>query len=173
MALLWVSFSLACTEEVPQSVALLSQIKQQYGVSIEKIPDSDQLPKSIVSKIQNKEVLVQFTPPTTAQFYRYLGIVNPADFNYINNPAAINTHMNTVKSYNACETQLKQGLVSSCGKANAEKDINSYAELIFTKPETLNGYIWKYPWICNKYEMVKRFYLSVSPEFSGVFSLVK
>ena len=256
MALLWVSFSLACTEETHRPAALVSRIKQQYGVSIEKMIDADQLPRSSVDNIQDKEVEVQFTPPTVAQFYRCAGIVskalkkyppalvkkhlnqiwvggqyrenggiiagmyekdklflfynhkkgdnsdlfleqtlhhefssllikfynfpafhwlklNPADFDYIINPSGIKAYMNAVKSYNASEAQLNQGLVSGYGKANAENDINSYVELIFTKPETMKTYIRKYSRIASKYQMIKRFYLSVSPEFSGVFSLVK
>ena len=81
--------------------------------------------------------------------------------------------MNSAKSYSASDAQLRQGLVSSYGKANAENDINSYAELIFTEPKTMKAYIRKYPRIGPKYEMLKRFYLSASPEFSAVFNLIK
>ena len=99
--------------------------------------------------------------------------LNPADFEYIINPSRINACMNSAKSYSASDAQLRQGLVSSYGKANAENDINSYAELIFTEPKTMKAYIRKYPRIGPKYEMLKRFYLSASPEFSAVFNLIK
>lgn len=257
MALVLVFFLLACTEKTtPQASTLLSKIKQNYGVSVEKLVTMDQLPQSIIYKIQHKEIIIQYIPPTTTQFDRYVTLVNralakyppalirkhlkqirvggeyledggiitgmydrdrlflfyndkngdnsdlyleqtihhefssilikdynfpafdwlklnPSDFRYIIKPSEINAYMNSVESYNASEAQLKQGLVSCYGKANAENDINSYAELIFTKPETMKEYIRKYPRISRKYEMIKQFYLSISPRFNIVFNSVK
>lgn len=53
--------------------------------------------------------------------------------------------MNSIASYLPDTSQLAQGLVSSYGKANAENDINTYVELIFTEPERMQAYIRKYP----------------------------
>ncbi len=40
--------------------------------------------------------------------------------------------MKAIDSYEADEAALNEGLVSRYGKANAENDINTYAELVFT-----------------------------------------
>lgn len=98
--------------------------------------------------------------------------LNPPDFNYIINPVKINEYMNSIKSYHASESQLKQGLVSSYGMANAENDINSYVELVFTQPEKMKLYVGKYPVIAKKYRMVKDFYLTISPDFSSTFGKI-
>lgn len=99
--------------------------------------------------------------------------LNPEGFEYIINLSKINDYMNSIHSYSASEEQLLQGLVSSYGQANAENDINSYVELIFTQPEKMKAYIKKYPRVGPKYEMLKKFYLSISPEFDTVFSEIK
>lgn len=99
--------------------------------------------------------------------------LNPEGFEYIINLSKINDYMNSISSYNASEAQLRQGLVSSYGQANAENDINSYVELIFTQPERMKAYIEKYPRVGPKYEMLKKFYLSVSPEFDAIFNKIK
>ena len=99
--------------------------------------------------------------------------LNPEGFDYIINPSKINDYMNAIDSYSAGEKLLQQGLVSSYGKANAENDINSYVELIFTQPEKMKSYIRNYPRIGPKYEMIKAFYLSVAPEFNAVFSKIR
>lgn len=99
--------------------------------------------------------------------------LNSENFDYIINPAEINAYMNAIQSYSANETQLNQGLVSSYGKANAENDINCYVELIFTQPKTMRTYIKKYPRVGLKYEMIKAFYLSISPGFSPIFKLIE
>lgn len=95
--------------------------------------------------------------------------LNPKDFEYIINPVKINSYMNSIASYLPDASQLAQGLVSSYGKANAENDINTYVELIFTEPERMQAYIRKYPIIKKKYEMLKKFYLSISRQFDKVF----
>lgn len=99
--------------------------------------------------------------------------LNPEGFEYIINLSKINDYMNSISSYSASETQLRQGLVSSYGQANAENDINSYVELIFTQPEKMRAYIEKYPLVGPKFEMIKKFYLSISPEFDVIFSKIK
>jgi hypothetical protein len=98
--------------------------------------------------------------------------LNPKGFEYIINLSKINEYMNSISSYSPTEDQLRQGLVSSYGKANAENDINSYVELIFTQPEKMRAYMDKYPRVGPKYEMIKKFYLSISPEFEAVFDKI-
>jgi hypothetical protein len=98
--------------------------------------------------------------------------LNPKGFEYIINLSKINEYMNSISSYSPTESQLRQGLVSSYGKANAENDINSYVELIFTQPEKMRAYMDKYPRVGPKYEMIKKFYLSISPEFEAVFDKI-
>ena len=78
--------------------------------------------------------------------------------------------MNSITTYRPDKAQLEQGLVSSYGKANAENDINTYAELIFTDPEKIQTYIRTYPIIKKKYILLKAFYLSISPHFGNFFT---
>ena len=99
--------------------------------------------------------------------------LNPPGFDYIINPVKINEYMNSGKSYQASEVQLKQGLVSSYGKANPENDINSYVELIFTQPEKMQALVKTYPVIRLKYNMIREFYISISPKFNTVFSAIR
>jgi len=99
--------------------------------------------------------------------------LNPKGFAYIINASKFKDYMNSRKSYGASETQLRQGLVSSYGQTNAENDINSYAEMIFTQPGKTKKLIEKYPRIGLKYEMIKRFYLSISPEFKSIFDQIR
>jgi hypothetical protein len=98
--------------------------------------------------------------------------LNPKDFKYIINPVKIDAYMNSIDSYEADEAALKEGLVSRYGKVNAENDINTYAELVFTQPEEMKMFIKKYPVVMKKYQMLKQFYLSISPEFKTVFGLI-
>jgi hypothetical protein len=98
--------------------------------------------------------------------------LNPEGFNYIINPVKIDAYMNSIDSYEANEADLKEGLVSRYGKVNAENDINTYAELVFTQPEEMKLFINKYPVVMKKYQMLKKFYLSISPEFEAVFRLI-
>jgi hypothetical protein len=98
--------------------------------------------------------------------------LNPEGFNYIINPVKIDAYMNSIDSYEVNEADLKEGLVSRYGKVNAENDINTYAELVFTQPEEMKVFINKYPVVMKKYEMLKKFYLSISPEFEAVFRLI-
>jgi hypothetical protein len=98
--------------------------------------------------------------------------LNPKDFNYIINPVKIDAYMNSIDSYEADEAALKEGLVSRYGKVNAENDINTYAELVFTQPEEMKMFIKKYPVVMKKYQMLKQFYLSISPEFKTIFSQI-
>lgn len=99
--------------------------------------------------------------------------LNPQEFSYIINPTKIDQYMDSIESYQASPEQLKQGLVSSYGMANAENDINSYVELIFTRPKKMRILIDKYPIINTKYNMIKSFYISISPDFNVVFSAIK
>ncbi len=98
--------------------------------------------------------------------------LNPKGFSYIINPVKIDTYMNSLDSYEADDATLKEGLVSHYGKVNAENDINTYAELVFTQPEEMKVFINKYPVVMKKYLMLKQFYLSISPEFEAVFRLI-
>lgn len=98
--------------------------------------------------------------------------LNPPDFFYIINPKKIDKYMNSVGSYAATESMLKDGVVSAYGMVNAENDVNTYAETIFTQPEIMKHYIASYPVIAKKYKMLKHFYLSISPEFEKSFSLI-
>jgi hypothetical protein len=98
--------------------------------------------------------------------------LNPEGFSYIINPVKINAYMNSLDSYEADEATLKEGLVSRYGKVNAENDINTYAELVFTQPEEMKVFINKYPVVMKKYQMLKQFYLSISPEFEAVFGMI-
>jgi len=96
--------------------------------------------------------------------------LNPENFEYIINPIKINEYMNSIETYKATELQLTQGLVSSYGQSNAENDINSYIELIFTQPKKMQALVNTYPIIKLKYQMIKKFYLSISPQFHTTFS---
>lgn len=98
--------------------------------------------------------------------------LNPANFEYIINPVMINNYVKNTKSYNASPKQLQQGMVSSYGITNAENDINTYAELAFTQPETMKAHATKYAIVAKKYQMIKQFYLSISPEFSKIFDSI-
>jgi hypothetical protein len=80
--------------------------------------------------------------------------------------------MKAIDSYEADEASLNEGLVSRYGKVNAENDINTYAELVFTQPEAIKNFIKKYPLMMNKYQILKQFYLSISPEFETVFNQI-
>ena len=102
--------------------------------------------------------------------FEWLALI-PKKFDYIINPVKINDYMNSVATYRPDKSQLEQGLVSSYGKANAENDINTYAELIFTEPKRMQTYINTYPIIKKKYALLKAFYLSISPHF-GIFFTV-
>jgi hypothetical protein len=99
--------------------------------------------------------------------------LNPEGFSYIINPIQIDSYMNSIDSYDANDSILKQGLVSTYGKVNAENDINTYAELVFTQPEKMKKYITKYPVVSKKFHMLKQFYLSISPEFGAHFNLIE
>lgn len=228
------------------------QIKQKYGIVVEKIVRTNQLPSSIVFRQENNETTLELIPPTKDQFINYLNILNvalakypadllakhlylvyigggyrenggiitglyekrklylfynhpqgdnsetfleqtfhhefssiliqaydfpafewlalnPKNFEYIINPVKINEYMNSITTYRPNKSELEQGLVSSYGKANAENDINTYAELIFTDPETMQTYISTYPIIKQKYILLKAFYLSISPHFGKFF----
>ena len=98
--------------------------------------------------------------------------LNPKDFSYIINPKKIDEYMNSVGTYAADKAMLEQGVISAYGMVNAENDINTYAELIFTQPDKMKQYINTYPVIAKKYQMIKKFYLSLSPQFKAIFSLI-
>ncbi|WP_320043554.1 hypothetical protein [uncultured Desulfobacter sp.] len=247
-------FFTSCPDAVEQNAgAQCLQIKQKYGIVVEKIVQTSQLPSSIVFRQKNKETTLELIPPTKAQFFNYLKILNlalakypasllakhldlvyigggyrenggiitglyekrklylfynhsqgdnsdafleqtfhhefssiliqaynfpafewlaqnPKNFDYIINPIKINEYMNSITTYHPNKAQLEQGLVSSYGKANAENDINTYAELVFTDPEKIQSYISTYPIIKQKYIVLKTFYLSISPHFGKFFT---
>jgi len=98
--------------------------------------------------------------------------LSPPNFAYIINPKKIDRYMNTVGSYAATESMLKDGVVSAYGMVNAENDINTYAETIFTQPEKMKEYIATYPVIAQKFKLLEKFYLSISPEFIKIFSQI-
>jgi hypothetical protein len=98
--------------------------------------------------------------------------LNPKHFSYIINPRKIDKYMNSVGNYSASEAMLKDGVVTAYGMVNAENDINTYAETMFTQPEKMKNYIDKYPVIARKYAMLKDFYLSISPGFGKIFALI-
>ena len=98
--------------------------------------------------------------------------LNPKGFSYIINPKKIDKYMNSIGKYAATKEMLKQGVVTSYGMVNAENDINTYVETIFTQPNKMKKYISTYPVIARKYQMLKKFYLSISPQFGEVFDLI-
>lgn len=98
--------------------------------------------------------------------------LNPEDFSYIINPQKITKYMSMQKTYEADESLLKIGLVSTYGRVNAENDINTYVEFIFTEPDKFKQYVAKYPIIAKKYNMIKSFYLSISSQFQPIFDLI-
>ena len=100
--------------------------------------------------------------------FAWIGM-NPDGFSYIINPREIDEYMSASGSYDADEGLLEQGLVSSYGKTNAENDINTYAELVFTEPQKMMLLVEKYPVVARKYRFLKRFYLSISPDFKSIF----
>ncbi|PCJ15449.1 MAG: hypothetical protein COB04_13240 [Gammaproteobacteria bacterium] len=104
--------------------------------------------------------------------FDWLKLNNP-DFDYLINPRKIHEYLRSISVYEASEAQLKQGLVSSYGKSNAENDINTYVEMIFTEPKKMSKLINTYPIIHAKYDMIKAFYLSISSGFEPVFSAIK
>lgn len=98
--------------------------------------------------------------------------LNPEGFSYVINPVAIDEYMNSVKSYEANDKDLAQGLVSTYGRVNAENDINTYAELVFTQPAKMKKYVEAFPAVARKFQLLKKFYLSISPEFEDTFSSI-
>jgi hypothetical protein len=256
IALLLALLFITCTDKETQSGVIRTQIAEQYGVSIEKIVDVNQLSDNTQIKMQQGIADVQMTPPSKEQYAKFVKIVqialkkypvsvvkkhlkkiyiggpfsenggvvagmyekdklylfynpvegytsdifleqtihhefssiliyhydfpafdwlklNPEGFEYIINLSKINDYMNSINSYSANETLLRQGLVSSYGQTNAENDINSYVELIFTQPKKMKAYMEKYPRMGPKYKMIKDFYLTISPEFDAIFSEIK
>ena len=64
---------------------------------------------------------------------------------------------------------LKQGFLKEYAETSVENDFNSYAEIIFTDPYKMKQLTQQYPIIQRKYQVFKRFYLSINSEFISVF----
>ncbi len=245
----------SCDRNKDQLQAETLGLSQQYGISVYPLVKVNQLPSSVVFRVNNGEADVQIQQLEDGQFFAYIRIVkkalqkyppslvrkhlaqiyiggsyrenssvitgmyeqnkiflfynhkagdnsplfleqtfhhefssiliqqynfpafewlklNPAGFSYIINPKKISDYMDSINDYSANESLLKQGLVSSYGKVNAENDINSYVELIFTQADEMKKYISNFPIVEKKYKMIKSFYLTISPDFSRVFKLI-
>lgn len=66
----------------------------------------------------------------------------------------------------------QRGMMSKYSYSTLENDFNLYAQTVFNEPMRMKTLINKYPRIKTKYEILKGFYLSVSPEFSAVFDRI-
>jgi hypothetical protein len=63
----------------------------------------------------------------------------------------------------------QRGMISKYGYSTVENDFNLYAQTVFNEPKRMKDLVNKYPIIRKKYEILKDFYLSISPEFSKTF----
>ena len=66
----------------------------------------------------------------------------------------------------------RKGLLGAYGRTNLENDVNLYAELSFTDPQRMKRLVEKYPAVRAKYEVLKSFYVSISPEFETWFARI-
>lgn len=70
------------------------------------------------------------------------------------------------------EELFTEGYLSQYSTKDPENDFNMYAETIFSNPEVMEKLVNTYPKIKERYEHVKKFYLSIDSEFQPVFSKI-
>jgi len=63
----------------------------------------------------------------------------------------------------------QRGMISKYSYSTMENDFNLYAQTVFNEPKRMKDLVKKYPLIRKKYEILKEFYLSISPKFSNTF----
>ena len=66
----------------------------------------------------------------------------------------------------------QRGVMSKYSYSTLENDFNLYAQTVFNEPVRMKMLINQYPRIKTKYEILKAFYLSISPKFSTVFERI-
>jgi len=66
----------------------------------------------------------------------------------------------------------QRGMMSKYSYSTLENDFNLFAQTVFNEPERMKDLIRQYLIIKRKYEILKEFYLSISPEFSTTFKLI-
>ncbi len=79
---------------------------------------------------------------------------------------------NPPPSYYASDALLSEGLLTHYAQTSPENDYNGYVEVAFAYPEIMSKYCSRYDRINLKYEFIKKFYLSISPDFQSVFDQV-
>lgn len=79
---------------------------------------------------------------------------------------------NPPPSYYASDALLTEGLLTHYAQTSPENDYNGYVEVVFAYPEIMSKYCSRYDRINLKYEFIKKFYLSISPDFQPVFDQV-
>ena len=75
-------------------------------------------------------------------------------------------------SYYATDFLLNEGILTHYAQTSPENDYNGYVEVAFAYPEIMSKYCSRYDRINLKYEFIKKFYLSISPDFQPVFDQV-
>lgn len=95
-------------------------------------------------------------------------LINPPDFKYQD---TYDEYV-TMPDQKLAHQWYINGFVSDYGMTNMENDFNTYAELVFGKPEELRKLIAKYPRIAKKTKLLVKFYVQLAPEMCAYFKSV-
>jgi len=97
---------------------------------------------------------------------------NPKGFTYKNIKEEILIMVKENGNLDGSSVLYKQGFLDEYGTATMEEDFNLYAAQAFSNPERLKKLSDQYPAIRNKVEILKKYYLGISADFSNVFSKI-
>ncbi len=97
----------------------------------------------------------------------------PAGFSYLSDIEEINELIAGDRGIERSEELHRLGAIEAYALTGWENDVNSYAEEIFVQPEEMRRLIDTYPAIRTKFEILKRFYLELSPEFAPIFARIE
>lgn len=97
---------------------------------------------------------------------------NPAGFEYMTEWDDVLEAVDSRPSMEGSAELYERGLLAEYGLTNLENDVNLYAEVTFTEPRRMKQLIGTYPVVRAKYDVLKSFYSSISPEFESWFAQI-
>jgi len=97
---------------------------------------------------------------------------NPKGFTYKTTTEDILTMVRENGNLDGNSILYEKGFLDEYGTATLEEDFNLYVAEAFTRPKRLKELSVQYPAIRKKVEILKKYYLGISIEFSDVFSKI-
>ena len=98
--------------------------------------------------------------------------VNPPDVKYETDFEKYLKSIEEDRDLKGNEYFYRRGVMSKYSYTTLENDFNLYAQTVFNEPMRMKKLVIKYPLIKAKYDILKDFYLSISPDFSAYFAQI-